>query len=72
MSPLATHLCRKLQPINHIKNKCLSATKVSIDEKMVKDKDRCHYKQYIKSKPTVFKLYVLAIMKGYYTILLQH
>ena len=69
MSPLATHLCRKLQPI--VLSQFISH-KVSINERMVKDKDRCHYKQYIKSKPTVFKLYVLAIMKGYYTILLQH
>jgi len=53
--PLATHL-GSFNQLTILKQvfRVLSATKVSNDERMVKDKASCHYKQYMKSKSTKF------------------
>ena len=62
---------RKIQPlVDHIKAKCFEfyqPRKVCIDERMVKSKARCHFKQYMRNKPTKwgFKQWVLADMTGY-------
>lgn len=64
---------RKPQPlIDHIKNKCFELyqplkEEVSVDEQMVKSKARCHFKQYMESKPKTWGIQVgvLANMKGY-------
>lgn len=57
--------------IDHIKNKCFEIyqprREISINERMVKSKARCHLKWYMKNKPTKwgFKLWALADMPGY-------
>ena len=63
---------RKLQPlIDHTKAKCFEFhqphKEILIDERMVKSKSRCHFRQCMRNKPTKwgFKLWVLADMTGY-------
>ena len=69
---MASDRLKKLRPLlNHIKAKCLEYYQplqhLSVDERMVKSKSRCHMIQYMKDKPTKwgFKLWVVADMSGY-------
>ena len=68
----ASNRLRKLLPLlNHVKDKCLEYYQplqhLSVDERMVKSKSRCHMIQYMKDKPTKwgFKLWVVADTSGY-------
>ena len=63
---------RKLKPfVNLIKSNCLTFYQplqhLSVDERMVKSKARCHMIQYIRNKPVKwgFKLWVVADTSGY-------
>jgi len=63
---------RKLRPfLEHLKSNCLTYYQplqhLSVDERMVKSKPRCHMVQYVHNKPVkwVFKLWVLADTTGY-------
>lgn len=63
---------RKVKPlIDYVKSKCFEfyqpRQEMSVDERMVKSKARCHLVQYMCNKPVKwgFKLWVLADMSGY-------
>ena len=63
---------KKLLPLlSHITEKCFEyyqpVQQLSIDERMVKSKSRCHMVQFMKDKPTKwgFKLWVVADVSGY-------
>jgi len=63
---------RKLRPfLEHLKSNCLTYYQplqhLSVDERMVKSKPRCHTVQYMRNKPVKwgFKLWVLADTTGY-------
>ena len=69
---LSSDRLKKLLPLlNHIKAKCLACYQplqhLSVDERMVKSKARCHMIQYMKDKLTKwgFKVWVVADMSGY-------
>ena len=63
---------RKMRPLQeYIKKKCLSfyqpLQNLSVDERMIKSKARCHLIQYMKNKPCKwgFKYWVIADTSGY-------
>ena len=65
---------RKLLPlIEYLRGRCLDlyqpVMQLSVDERMVKSRARCHMVQYMKNKPTKFgfKLWVVADPSGYTT-----
>ena len=69
---LSDHPLKKILPLhNRIKEKCFELyhplQELSIDERMVRNKDRHRFRQYIKNKPTKwgFKFWVLADPTGY-------
>ena len=69
---MASDPLRKIRPLQeHIKKKCLQFYQpcqyLSIDERMVKSKARCHLVQYMKNKPCKwgFKYWVIADSSGY-------
>ena len=69
---MASDRLRKIFPlVDHVKAKCLEYYQplqhLSVDERMVKSKSRCHMIQYMKNKPTKwgFKVWVVADTSGY-------
>lgn len=71
-SSLDQDLLKKIRPLQeYIKKKCLNLYQplqnLSVDERMVKSKARCHLIQYMKNKPCKwgFKYWVIADPSGY-------
>ena len=71
-SSLGQDPLKKIRPLQeYIKKKCLSfyqpLQNLSVDERMVKSKARCHLVQYMRNKPCKwgFKYWVLADTSGY-------
>ena len=68
---MASDPLRKIRPLQEPIKKCLQFNQpcqyLSIDERMVKSKARCHLVQYIKNKPCKwgFKYWVIADSSGY-------
>lgn len=69
-------LCKLLPLIKYLRGRCLDlyqpVMELSVDERMVKSRARCHMIQYMKNKPTKFgfKLRVVADPSGYTRLIL--